>query len=107
MQEAGKAKAHLVCDDDGDDDDDGDCDDDGDDDDDDDQDDNLDLNSLMSPCMASTGYNQGDLLLEYIQDTFQPKYYAFVPKKNLEEFKKIVTDLKKLATAYFGLLLLC
>ena len=26
---------------------------------------------------------------------------------DLEEFKKIVTDLKKLAIAYFGLLLLC
>ena len=61
----------------------------------------------MSPCMASTGYNQGDLPLEYIQDTFQPKDYAFVQKKNLEEFKRFVTDLKKLATAYFGLLLLC
>ena len=51
-------------------------DDDDDGDDDDDQDDNLDLNSLMSPCMASTGYNQGDFPMEYIQDTFQPKDYA-------------------------------
>ena len=43
----------------------------------------------MSPCMASTGYNQGDLPLEYIQDTFQPKDYAFVQKKKSRGIQKI------------------